>query len=327
MIMSSKIGVLLTNTGSPDAPTTSAVRRYLREFLSDRRVVKIPRLVWLPILYLFILPLRPRKSALLYQKIWTPHGSPMRFLMHKLQYKLRDKINTDGDSYAVEVGMNYGNPSISHALEKLRQQNIDKLIVLPLYPQYSNTTCASTFDRVTAALQTMPSLPHIKFIRDYHNHPAYIAALAKSVKDFWQTHNKAEHMLISFHGLPKRFAEAGDPYPEQCEQTASLLATALNLTPDQWTLCYQSQFGYDKWLQPSTQKLLETLPARGIKNLDVICPGFSIDCLETLEEIAKQGAHDFSAAGGTQLRMIPALNDSDAQVEMIKLIAFEHIPE
>lgn len=241
----------------------------------------------------------------------------MRFLMQKLAEKLQYHFNTQQQAISVEVGMNYGNPSIETALEKLRQQTIDELIVLPLYPQYSNTTTASTFDRVCAALQSWPAIPRVTMINHYHSHAAYITALAQSVTDFWQAHGKSSHLMISFHGIPKRFVEAGDPYPQQCEETAKLLAEELHLSNEQWTLCYQSQFGYDKWLQPSTQVLLEELPARGIKNMDVICPGFSIDCLETLEEIAKQGKKDFIAAGGKQLRMIPALNETDLHVQMI----------
>lgn len=318
--MNHKIGVLLSNTGTPDAPTTKAVRRYLREFLSDPRVVKIPRLVWLPILYLFILTLRPSKSAALYQKIWTADGAPMRVIMKHLRKKLQKKFDAAHTPAIVEVGMNYGNPSIHDALENLRAHNIDELIILPLYPQYSNTTTASTFDRVCEELKKWPALPAIKFQRDYTNNPQYITALANSARAYWREHGQAPHLLISFHGLPKRFAEAGDPYPQHCEETARLLAEALNLSDNQWTLCYQSQFGYDKWLQPSTQVLIEELPKSGKTNIDVICPGFSIDCLETLEEIAKRGEEDFIAAGGKQLRMIPALNDSDDHVEMLSSI-------
>ena len=314
--MQQKIGVLLTNTGTPDAPTTSAVRRYLREFLSDPRVVKIPRIIWLPILYFFILTFRPRRSAALYQKIWAANESPMRTIMQKLTTKLEHKLNADINKN-IEIGMNYGNPSIKDALEKLRSAHIDKLIVLPLYPQYSNTTTASTFDRVYTALHEWPALPAITMLRDYASHPEYISALAQSVQDFWREHGQTEHLLISFHGLPKRFAEAGDPYPQQCEQTAIKLAEALNLSDHQWTLCYQSQFGYDKWLQPSTQALLTELPLKNIRNIDVICPGFSIDCLETLDEIGKRGKKDFITAGGNSLRLIPALNDSDSHVSLL----------
>lgn len=315
--MSKHTGLLITNTGTPDQPSTSAVRRYLREFLSDPRVVKIPRLIWLPLLYFIILPFRSPKSAKLYEKIWTSAGSPMRYLMQRLADKLQQttKLST-------KVGMNYGNPSINQALQEFAAENIDELIVLPLYPQYSNTTTASSFDRITQALKNWKALPTVRFIRDYATHPAYIKALAESVRTFWQTHQPGQHLLISFHGLPKRFTDAGDPYAIQCEQTATLLAAELDLPQDRWTLCYQSQFGYDKWLQPSTQALLPVLPERGIRQLDVICPGFSIDCLETLEEIAKRGEEDFIAAGGEKLHLIPALNDSDLHTQVLaKIIA------
>lgn len=320
--MNKKIGILLTNTGTPEHPTPRAVRRYLKQFLSDKRVVKIPRAIWLPILYFLILPFRARQSAELYQKIWTEHGSPMRYLKQLLSQKLHTHLSAQNPDVYVEVGMNYSTPSIHDALEKLKKHGIDELIVLPLYPQYSNTTTAASLDQVNAELAAWPALPAIKFIRDYATAPAYIEALAASVNTYWKQHGRHEHLLISFHGLPKRFADAGDPYPTRCEQTANLLAEALQLKKDEWTLCYQSQFGYDKWLTPSTQQLIKTLPTQGIKQIDVICPGFSIDCLETLEEIAKRGKQDFLAAGGTSLRMIPALNDSREHVVMLSEIIF-----
>lgn len=315
--MKHKTGILLTNTGTPDAPTTKAVRSYLREFLSDTRIVKIPRLIWLPILYLFILTFRPRKSAELYQNIWTPDGSPLRVIMNKVCMKLREKITTSTSNVYIEVGMNYGSPSIHNAMQKLHDEKIDKLIVLPLFPQYSNSTTASTFDHVIAELQKWPALPALTLHRDYATHPDYIAALANSVRTFWKEHGESEHLLISFHGLPKRFVKAGDPYPRQCEQTSRLLAESLRLANDKWTLCYQSQFGYDKWLQPSTQTLFRTLPKQGIHHADVICPGFSIDCLETLEEIALRGKESFLHSGGKQLRFIPSLNDSAQHIDFL----------
>lgn len=315
--MHHKIGVLLTNTGTPDAPTTGAVRRYLREFLSDPRVVKIPRLLWLPILYLFVLTLRPRKSAALYQKIWTSAGSPMRVIMLKLRHNLQQKCSASNPEIQIETGMNYGSPSIHDAMEKLRAHKIDQLIVLPLFPQYSNATTASTFDRVMQTLQDWPALPALTLYRDYATHPDYIAALAKAVRAFWRANGESSHLLISFHGLPKRFAAAGDPYPRQCEQTARLLAESLRLAKDRWTLCYQSQFGYDKWLQPSTQMLFRSLPKQGIHDVDVICPGFPIDCLETLEEIAMKGKESFISGGGKQLRFIPGLNDSAQHIDLL----------
>lgn len=315
--MKYKTGILLTNTGTPDAPTTKAVRRYLREFLSDTRIVKIPRFIWLPILYLFILTFRPRKSAELYHNIWTPEGSPLRVTMNEVKMKLQQKFDAANSNVHIEVGMNYGTPSIKDAMQKLQSQKIDKLIVLPLFPQYSNTTTASTFDRVMAALQNWPALPALTLHRDFATHPDYIAALANSVRASWKERGEPEHLLISFHGLPKRFVRDGDPYPRQCEQTARLLAESLRLTQDKWTLCYQSQFGYDKWLQPSTQTLFRTLPKQGIYHIDVICPGFSIDCLETLEEMAISGKETFLYSGGKQFHFIPCLNDSAQQIDLL----------
>lgn len=315
--MKYKTGILLTNTGTPDAPTTKAVRRYLREFLSDTRIVKIPRLIWLPILYLFILTFRSRKSAALYQNIWTPEGSPMRVTINQLKMKLQQKFDATNSNVHIEIGMNYGTPSIKDAMQKLHSQKIDKLIVLPLFPQYSNSTTASTFDHVIAALQDLPALPALTLHRDFATHPDYIAALANSVRTAWKERGEPEHLLISFHGLPKRFVKAGDPYPRQCEQTARLLAESLRFTQDKWTLCYQSQFGYDKWLQPSTQTLFRTLPKQGIYHLDVICPGFSIDCLETLEEIMIRGKEIFLYSGGKQFHVIPSLNDSAQHIDLL----------
>lgn len=320
-----KIGILLTNTGTPDAPTKRSVKKYLREFLSDKRIVKLPRLFWLPLLYFIILPFRSGKSARLYKEIWLEDDSPIRSYCKNLAEKIQSHFIESEVKVFVEVGMNYGNPSMKQALDNLREQNIDKLLVLPLFPQYSNSTTASSFDRVTNVLRNWPSLPEIIHNYDYAEHPGYIQALADSINKFWQTHGKSEHLLISFHGLPKRFILAGDPYDKRCEKTAELLAKDLALTHDKWTLCYQSQFGYDKWLQPSTQKLLEDFPAKGIKTLDVVCPGFSMDCLETLEEIANTGKKDFIASGGTNLRLIPCLNDDTQHVELLVDLISEKI--
>lgn len=306
-----KSGILLTNTGTPSAPTPKAVRAYLREFLSDKRVVKIPRLIWLPILYGLVLPFRPKRSVKLYEKIWTAQGSPMRVFMQKIAVSLQNKLGMP-----VEVGMNYGTPSIQQALKNLQDQQVEEIAVIPLFPQYSDTTTASSFDRVNHELKKAKPTPTLYFIKDYATNPNYIRALANTI----QQHGIAEHLLISFHGIPKRFVQSGDPYQQQCEQTANLLAQKLKLSKQQWTLCYQSQFGYDEWLKPSTQQLLTELPTQGVKNIAVVCPGFSVDCLETLEEIAIRGKEIFLEHGGESLRYIPALNDSDAQVEMLSVI-------
>ncbi|SRR5579883_1726046 len=309
-----KTGILLTNTGTPDAPTPRAVRRYLREFLSDPHVVQLPRAIWLPILYGLVLPFRSHRSAKLYQKIWTIEGSPMRVMMEKITAQLKEKW---GGEMEIALGMNYGSPSIQQALDYLRGKQVNNLIVLPLFPQYSTTTTASSFDRVHTILSSWPTLPASHFVLDYADHPSYIQALANSIQERWKKAGPSPHLLISFHGIPERLVRAGDPYRDQCEKTAALLAQALRLPTGKWTLCFQSQFGYDKWLQPSLHSLLTELPQRGIKQVDVICPGFAVDCLETLEEIAIRGQETFLHAGGKLLRYLPALNASEQHIEML----------
>lgn len=313
--MTKKTGVLLTNTGTPDAPTPNAIRKYLREFLSDKRIVQIPRLLWWPILYGLILPIRPQKSVKQYLRIWTSSGSPMRFFMQTLQDKLSKKMEMP-----VAIGMNYGNPSIQEGLESLRIQQVEKIIVLPLYPQFSHTTTSSSFDRVKAAIRQWPHAPEMIFSSSYAHNQPYIQALANTILQTWAQQGSRSHLLISFHGIPQRYVRKGDPYQQQCELTANLLANAMKLTPDEWTLCYQSQFGYDKWLKPSTFDVLTQLPQRHIKHIDVVCPGFAIDCLETLEEMVIRGKEVFQAAGGELLRYIPALNDSHQQVDLLASI-------
>lgn len=312
-----KIGILLTNTGTPDAPTPKAVKRYLKEFLSDRNVVRIPRLIWLPLLHGLILPLRSKKSALLYKKIWKPSGSPLRTYTVNLATALQNSLNQQTQQqYHVLVGMNYGSPSIKEGLQELSQQGVSTIIVLPLFPQYSSTTTASSCERALHFAKTITNFPNLKFIKHYSNRTPYIQALAESIRSTWNKSNKKQHLLISFHGIPERFAKDGDPYQQQCEHTAKLLATTLELAPNQWTLCYQSRFGYAAWLKPSTQDLFKELPQRGIKHVDIICPGFASDCLETLEEIAITGKESFLEAGGESFRYIPALNDTPLHVEM-----------
>lgn len=316
-----KIGILLSNTGTPDAPTQTAVKTYLRQFLSDKRVVQIPHFIWLPILYGIILPFRSKKSAKLYKKIWVTQDSPMRLYMQEVAEKLMLLLNieTNPIQYFVAVGMNYGNPSISAGLQKLMSQHVDRVIILPLFPQYSNTTTASTFDAVAKAFSKLQKLPQFSLINEYAKNKNYIAAIANNLLEFWKKEGQAEHLLISFHGLPERFIKAGDPYQYHCEQTALLLAEALNLNKEQWTLCYQSKFGYDKWLKPSTQKLLTKLPKKH-RAVDIVCPGFAVDCLETLEEINITGKMLFMENGGKSLRYVPALNASDEHIAVLKEI-------
>lgn len=309
------IGVLLTNTGTPTNPSIKAVRRYLREFLSDKRIVQLPRWLWLPLLHGVILPLRARRSAKLYKKIWQEEDSPQRLYMMQIAQALRDLHHCH-----VEVGMNYGKPSIAHAINQLLRQPINQLVILPLYPQFSLTTVGSTCDSVFNTLKNKKHFPALKMITSYYQHEAYIQGLQMHVEQYWAQHGRAEHLLISFHGLPKRYVAQGDPYESHCQHTATSLANALQLKRAEWTLCYQSQFGYDKWLQPSTQTLLRDLPKKGVTSIDIVCPGFAVDCLETLEEIAITGQEAFLSAGGKQLRYIPALNASTSHIRLLKSI-------
>ncbi len=310
-----KLAVLLTNTGTPDAPTPSAVRVYLREFLSDPRVVHLPRWLWLPLLNGVILPLRAKKSAALYQRIWTG-DSPLRLTMQALAQALSVALTGADVDARVFVGMNYGNPSMETALADIKNFQPDEFIVLPLFPQYSHTSTASSLDRIAPHLTGLPT-PRI--IKSYADHPAYIQTLAQQVKTHWAAQGKS-HLLISYHGIPKRFVAEGDPYQTECEATTRALVKALGLSESDYTHCYQSQFGYDKWLSPSTQALFLSLPEHNTKHLTVLCPGFPIDCLETLEEIALAGKHTFLTAGGTTFAPLPALNNTQTHVEMLKKI-------
>jgi len=311
--VTSSLGILLTNSGTPEAPTPPAVKAYLQEFLSDRRIVQLPRWLWLPILHSFILLTRPQKAAKLYEKIWTPEGSPMRVIMQSLRNKLHRQTDLP-----IAIGMNYGTPSIAEGLHALAQQGVEHILVLPLYPQYSYTTTESSIDRVLIACKRSNQFTKIRFtyVKGYAEDMHYLTALANSIRPWLDA---TRHLVFSFHGIPQRFANKGDPYQQQCEQTATALANALHLSPAQWTLGYQSQFGYDRWLQPALSNLLVELPQRGILSLDVVCPGFAVDCLETLEEIALRSREIFMAAGGKSFRYIPALNDSDAQVAWLDL--------
>lgn len=312
-------GILVVNLGTPAEPTPKAVRRYLNQFLSDRRVVDLPAWLWQPLLKGLITPLRSRRSARNYQKIWLPEGSPLRVYSEAITESLRESL---GEDCIVELAMCYGKPSIVDGLQKLRAAHITDLIVLPLYPQYSSTTTAAVFDQVTQALQSCPHLPKFHFIRDYYQHPAYIAALAASVDAHVKTYGKPQKLMLSFHGLPVRTAAKGDPYPAQCEATAKALALALGLPDDAWQLCYQSRFGKAAWLLPETLNTLTHMPAQGITDVAVMCPGFAVDCLETLEEIALLNRQAFLNAGGKQFHYIPALNTTlkhiDALVQIIE---------
>jgi ferrochelatase len=319
-------GVLLTNLGTPDAPSKVAVRRYLKEFLQDPRVVEIPRWKWWIILNGIILNTRPEKSATAYQKVWTDAGSPLLTACYRQRDKLEPVLREMfDDSIHVALAMRYGSPSIQSGMEALREKGCGEIIVLPMFPQYSATTTASTFDALADVLKGWRRIPALHFIDSYHDHPAYISALASSVKRHWRTHGEAERLLISFHGIPESYYQAGDPYPCHCRKTARLLKEQLSLKDERVFLCFQSRMGSEPWIQPYTDKTLQEWGEAGVESVDVVCPGFAADCLETLEEIAMQNRDLFLASGGRQYRYIPALNDAEAHIEALAQVLASHL--
>ena len=318
-------GVLLVNLGTPEAPTTSAVRRFLKPFLSDPRVVEYPRLLWWLILNGIILRIRPSRSAKAYQEIWTDEGSPLMLYSQAIAEGVSNRLDSDApDTYRVELAMTYGEPSVASAIDRLQAAGARRLLVLPLYPQYSGTTTASVFDSVSTKLQSMRWIPELRFINQYHDEPGYVAALAASVRDHWEQHGKGEHLLFSFHGVPQYTLMGGDPYHCQCQKTGRLVAEALGLGADDWTLSFQSRVGREEWLRPYTDETVKALGKQGIKRLDVACPGFSTDCLETLEEIAMQNAEFFEEAGGESLHYIPALNARADHIALLGSLIERH---
>ena len=318
----SSTGILLTNLGTPDAPTTEALKRYLKEFLWDPRVVEEPRWKWWLILNGIILNTRPAKSAAAYKSVWTEKGSPL--MLHSLdqQAGLQEQL---GDGVHVELAMRYGNPSIASGLQNLREKGCSRILIFPLYPQYSATTTGSTFDAVADELKTWRRVPELRMINTYHDHPAYIGALASSVRNHWEANGKGDKLLISFHGIPKRYFENGDPYPCMSKKTGRLLSEALELEADKWMVTYQSRFGKEPWITPYTDEILKKWGAHGVGRVDVICPGFSSDCLETIEEIGVENHDYFIEAGGKELNYIPALNSDDTHITALTEIANEHL--
>ncbi len=320
-----RVGVLLANLGTPDAPTPAALRRYLAEFLADRRVVEIPRLVWWPILHGIILRTRPARSAAKYASIWLPEGSPLAVWTERQAGLLQAGLAARGCDVLVRPAMRYGQPSIGSALDAFAAAGVRRVLVLPAYPQYSGATTASTFDAVTAWGQRARWVPEFRFIHQYHDDPAHIAALAASVQAHWRRQGRrGEVLVMSFHGMPARTLALGDPYHCQCHKTARLLAEALGLAPSQWRVSFQSRFGRAKWLEPSTTATLSALAAAGTRHVDVICPGFAADCLETLEEIAQEGREIFLHAGGESFGYIPCLNDDPAGMDALVELARRH---
>ena len=318
-------GILITNLGTPDNPTTSAVRKYLAEFLSDSRVIELPKFLWWFILHGIILRIRPSQSAKAYKKIWTENGSPLLSISSKqaegLKKILAKKIQ---GPIRIELAMRYGNPSIKSGLKKFQMANSKRILVLPLYPQYSSATTGSTFDVVVDELKKWRWLPEIRMVNHYHDHPGYIDILANSIMNYWKDNKKPQKLLFSFHGLPKHYFLAGDPYHCECHKTARLVAEKLKLNEEEWSVTFQSRFGPKEWLQPYTDTTLISLANNGIKSVNIICPGFSADCLETLEEINIQNRDFFIDAGGESFDYIPALNEHPGHLELLCNIILQH---
>jgi ferrochelatase len=304
------LGIVTVNTGTPDAPRAREVSRFLSRFLADPRVVELPRALWLPLLRGVILPLRAPRSARNYRRVWMDDGSPLAVYSRRLHGALEMELEAQRPgAVALESAFLYSEPQLRAALQRLRAAGASRIVVLPLFPQCSGTTTGAVYDQVGAELGEWRALPDVRLIGDYHDHPDYIAALANSVREHWQQHGRTAQLLMSFHGIPQRCVQRGDPYEQHCRQTASLLAAALELGASDWSLSFQSRFGSARWLGPPTDQVLAGLPRRGVRSLTVICPGFAVDCLETLEEIAVEGREIYLHAGGEQFQYVPALND------------------
>ena len=319
-------GVLLVNLGTPDAPTAGAVRRYLREFLSDPRVVQIPRAIWLPILYFLVLPLRPAKSARKYATIWRPDGSPRRIYHERQAQLLRGYLGQKlGKQLPVVAAMRYGKPSIATGLAELKERGCDRILVIPMYPQYAGSTTGSTEDALAKGLRRWRPPPAVKVVKDFHAHPAYAKAIARNVTEYWMKTGRPDRLVMSFHGIPKAVVAAGDPYEKKCRESARLIATELGWNDARMLVTFQSRFGKAEWLQPYTEPTLKKLAADGVGRVDVICPGFAADCLETLEEIAQEGRDAFLKAGGKEFHYIPTTNDTPAWMTLISILAMENL--
>lgn len=324
--LAESIGLLVVNLGTPEDATTPAVRRFLKQFLSDPRVVEYPRWLWWLILNGIILRIRPSRSAEAYRKIWTEKGSPLMLysraiadgIAQQLEQRMPGAIN-------VELAMSYGEPSIDAAVDRLLAKGARRLLVLPMYPQYSGTTTASVIDAVGRKLGKLRWIPETRFINQYHDEAGYVEALAASIREFWNEHGRGTKLLFSFHGVPRSTLLNGDPYHCQCRKTARLVAESLELGDDEWLLAFQSRVGREEWLRPYTDETVERLGKEGLDRLDVVCPGFSTDCLETLEEIAMQNAELFIASGGKTLHYVPALNARDDHVEFLTDLVQKHL--
>ncbi|WP_420590009.1 ferrochelatase [Bacterioplanoides sp.] len=318
-------GVLLANLGTPEAPTAKAVREYLAEFLWDRRVVDVPRPIWWMILHGVILRFRPRMVAKGYASIWTDEGSPLMAISKKQQQALKKQLaEAYGEDIPVALAMTYGQPTMEQAGRELRQAGVENMLVLPLYPQFSSSTTAAVYDRLASGLKGCPHLPQTRWVNEYHQHRGYIQALANSVKEYWAEHGQGDKLLMSFHGIPQRYEDRGDPYPSQCRATAKAVADALQLKDDQWFCAFQSRFGREEWVKPYTDFTLKEWGEAGIGRVDVISPAFSADCLETLEELEEENRDNFIEAGGKEYHYIPCLNDRDDHIQMMVDLVKQH---
>lgn len=334
-----RIAVLLVNLGTPDEPTAPAVRRYLRQFLSDPRVIEIPQVLWAIILNLFVLPFRPKRVAEAYASIWEG-DSPIRRILTEQVTGLQSALDNDNVGTGVGIGtggadssfsvtvhaaMTYGSPAVTDVLGKLSSEGVEHMVLLPMFPQYSATSGGAVYDAVTGWLQKQRNLPSISIIKDYFAHPLYIEALADSVRSFQAAHGRAEKLLFSFHGIPKPYEDKGDPYARRCRCTAAQVAHKLGLGSDEWLCAFQSRFGKQEWVKPYTDEVLAEWGAQGVASVQVLSPAFSADCLETLEELAVENKHNFQSAGGGEYAYIPALNSQDAHIDLIKTLVTPHI--
>ena len=321
------LGVVLLNLGTPNEPSATAIRRYLAEFLSDPRVVDLPRWIWLPILHLVILNLRPQKLVEKYQSIWGPKGAPLREYSEALAEATQDKIQKSLKTrkIIVRAAMTYGSPNIQHVIHDIERLGVKRFLFLPLFPQYSSATVGACFDKVARAFKDRVTVPPSRFLSGYHDNPGYIESLCRSIRNYEQDNFAKTLLLFSFHGIPQSQSSRGDPYQSQCEKTAKLVASKLELGDHQWKLSYQSRFGPAPWLKPYTDETLAALPSQGILKVLVVCPGFATDCLETLEEIDIENREIFLKAGGEAFRYVPALNASQDHINLIKDIILTHL--
>jgi len=319
-----KIGVLITNLGTPDAPNKKELKVYLNQFLSDPRVIELPKILWQIILKLVILQIRPSKSAEAYKQIWTDKGSPLLDIANRQLNKIQSSFSSKNENIVFEVGMRYGNPSIPDALLKLQKKQVRRLLVLPMYPQYCAATTGSTFDEVTNALQKWRWIPEMRFINQYFEEKNYIEALSNSIKSFWKKTSKPQKIIFSYHGIPKRYLTNGDPYHCFCLKTTRLVKEYMGLSDDEIMTTFQSRFGREEWLKPYTSETLKELPKKGIKNIHIISPGFSSDCLETLEELEEENKEYFMESGGENYHYIPCLNDHDDHIDVFVNLIKKH---